>query len=121
MDWQVLLQQILAIVLGLVGTAASVFFTLWIKRVAEKRGIDLDQARLDEITTAIRNGVYVAERWGRLAENKPTGSEKLDYALNAIKGVLSNSTVKNFADDKLKMLVESFIQQEYKYINEKQE
>lgn len=119
MDWKTVAEQVLAVVLGVLGSSIALFLTLLVKRVAAKRGIELSQAQLDTVTNAIRQGVYAAERWAEKAAEKPSGSAKYDYCLKVVKGLLENESVKAWTDEQLTHLIESFIQQDYKYVNEK--
>lgn len=118
-DWAVLGQQVLAVVLGVIGTAFSLLVTLWVKRMAAKKGIEIDEADLEKVSTVVRQAVYATERWAQKAESKPIGSAKLEYCMKTVRTLLSNQTVKTWTDEQLTHLIESFMQQEYKYVNEK--
>lgn len=106
MNWTVVFQQVLLAVGGVLGTAIGVFAVLAVKRIAAKIGLSVETSELYLVHDAVRKGVAAAEKWAKKGKKKNTGSEKLDYALKIIKGILSNKVVKKYTDEKLTHLVE---------------
>lgn len=112
MDWMVVAQQVILIVLGVAGSAIATFGVILVKRIAAKYGVHLSHEELQLVSNVMHTACLTAERWAKVSQDKKTGSEKMDYAITVAKGLLGNALVKKVADEKLRQLAESILEHE---------
>jgi len=117
MDWIVLVQQIGLALVGILGSAVVAFGAIFVQRLAKRYGFHLDSEEQQRIAGALRTGIVNAERWVRnKTGDKPSGSEKMDYAIKVAKTMLSSKLVKKFTEEQMKILAEAILEVE-KYSN----
>lgn len=110
-DWKAIAGGGLLTLLQVLGTGIATLLgaaLLWVSRAAAKRfNIQMSAEQDAQVYAAADRAVAWAEEWARKEFVKPTGSEKADAALLAMREVLDSQTYKDYGEPALRKLLDA--------------
>lgn len=113
LDWKAIAGGTLLTVLQVVGTGIATLLgaaLLWVCRaIAGKFNVQMSAEQDAQVYAAAEKAVAYAEEWARKEFVKPTGSEKADIALAAVREVLDSKTYKEYGEPALRKLIDAAV------------
>lgn len=114
MDWSPILANALLLVIGIIGIVLSGLATLAVKALAKKYNLQNTDLLLTNADALVSTAVHAAEAWAEKAAVKPTGNEKMDYAIKVVRTAATNPLVQQWTDEHVKKVIEAKL---YEVIN----
>lgn len=113
LDWKSIAGNTLLTILQVLGTGIATLLgaaLLWVCRaIAGRFNIQMSAEQDAQVYAAAEKAVSYAEEWARKEALKPTGSEKADVALQAMREVLDSKTYRDYGEPALRKLIDASV------------
>jgi hypothetical protein len=110
-DWKVVGGNTILSVLQVLGAGIATLLgaaLLWVCRsLAKKFNIQMSAEQDQQVYAAADKAVHAAEEWARKYVDKPSGSQKADAALAAMREVLDSKTYAEYGEPALRKLLDA--------------
>lgn len=110
-----ILYNILSAFAVAIGAALTALVMAVLTLLAKKFGIQLTQAEQDTVTGVMDTSVHKAEAWAAAHAATPTANEKLNFAIQTARSLLSSDLAKKYTNEQLSHYAEESV---YKAFNQ---
>lgn len=113
--WSYILSNVVTILAAPIATIIAALVSILLTMLAKKFNIQIKQDQHDLITSYATTGVMRAEAWAASKKDKPSNSDKLNFAVGAIRDLMATDMGKTFTNDQLAHYAEHAV---YKAFNQ---
>ena len=104
--WGAVCQDALLIMLTLTAPVLAALLAMGLKKLRDKLGVQASYVEDQQLDAVAQKAVAAANEWAARQSQKPTGSDKMDYAMATLKALSEDATVKKFTTEQLLRLIE---------------